>query len=46
MLKKGVTYIIEDVADDTLFDKVNYYFKCELIRLSKRYDDRLIIIKK
>ena len=46
MLRKGAIYIIEDVADSSLLEKLNFYFKCDLLRVGKRYDDQIIICKK
>lgn len=48
-LPKGSIYIIEDVADDRVFAGLKKMFKeydIQELRLGKRYDDRLIIIKK
>ncbi len=47
LLDKGVIYIIEDVSDaDILFalDDFNKY-TCEIHRLGRRYDDRLIVVR-
>lgn len=48
LLDKGVTYIIEDVAIKNTFyilDKLEKYYP-QLLTLSKRYDDQLIICRK
>ena len=45
LLKEGAIYIIEDVADEGIVRWLDEY-KPEMIRVGKRYDDRLIIIKK
>jgi len=44
LIKKEVIYIIEDVADPKI---IKYFedYACEVVKLSKRYDDRLIIIR-
>ncbi len=44
MLKKNVIYVIEDVADPTIIEKLRKY-DCELIRVGQRYDDQLLIVK-
>ena len=45
-LNKGCTYIIEDVADTMVYDEVKkIYPQAELIKVGKRYDDRVIIVK-
>ena len=51
LLKKGVVYIIEDVADETIFNdlfnsNMEWQGSLRMIKVGKRYDDRLIIIKK
>lgn len=49
LLNKGLTYIIEDVADRGLsmkFPMLGAEYELEVMDLSMRYDDRLIIIKK
>ena len=41
--------MIEDVADETIFEKIKSrfsYYDCQMVKLGKRYDDRLIIIYK
>lgn len=43
-LKRDVIYIIEDVADVTIIEKLSVY-DCEMITVGERYDDRLIIAK-
>lgn len=45
-LKSGCIYVIEDVADDSILQPISKYYKPELITVGKRYDDRLVIIKK
>ena len=46
-LERGTTYVIEDVADIRVFKEIKkYYSQAELVRLGKRYDDQLVIIKK
>lgn len=48
-LDKGTVYIIEDVANSQVFDLLKNrfgYLSCQLLRVGKRFDDRLIIIKK
>jgi len=48
-LDAGATYVIEDVADETIFEKIKSrfsYYNCQMVKLGKRYDDRLIIIYK
>lgn len=48
-LPKGAIYIIEDVADEGVFTQLKKILKnvdIEMKKLSKRYDDRLIIITK
>jgi len=48
-LNKGSIYIIEDVADESIFETIKKrfsYHDCQMVTLSNRYDDRLIIIKK
>ena len=44
LIKKEAIYVIEDVADPTI---IKYFedYACEVVVLSKRYDDRLIIIR-
>ena len=44
-LDKGAIYVIEDVADPSISEKLKRY-NPEVIKVGKRYDDRLIIIKK
>lgn len=50
MLKKDVTYVIEDVAEVGLIDllDLNYVdrFSCELINCGPRYDDNLLVVKR
>lgn len=45
-LKKGATYIIEDVADDDVINILSHKYYLEVKSLSSRYDDRLIICRK
>lgn len=44
-LKKGCIYVIEDVSDTSILEPIRKFYKPEIIRVGKRYDDRLIIIK-
>lgn len=46
-LKKGAVYVIEDVADESIVKPIKEFFKnsdVQVLKLSPRYDDRLIII--
>lgn len=43
-LKKGVTYIIEDVSDVWIIKELDKY-ACEVKKVGKRYDDCLIIVR-
>ena len=47
LLKKGVIYIIEDVADPSIEEQfTNYDIQVpELVHTRRRYDDRLIVIR-
>ena len=45
-LKKGATYIIEDVADTDIINILASRYYVEVKELSNRYDDRLIICRK
>lgn len=45
-LKKGATYIIEDVADTDIIGILSTRYYLEVKSLSSRYDDRLIICRK
>lgn len=45
LLQKGSIYIIEDVANEEVFNSIPTAWKKEKIRVGKRYDDQLIIIK-
>lgn len=45
LLSKRSTYIIEDVADEEVFRGIPNTWNKEMIRVGKRYDDRLIIVK-
>ncbi len=44
LLKRGVIYIIEDVADANILEKLNGY-DCKMITVGKRYDDKLIVVR-
>jgi hypothetical protein len=44
LLKKDAIYIIEDVADAGILERLSLY-DCEVITVGKRYDDRLVIVK-
>lgn len=44
-LKKGVIYVIEDVADERIVKEIEKFYKPKVIKVGKRYDDRLLIIK-
>jgi hypothetical protein len=44
-LKKDCTYIIEDVSDATIIEKLDM-FNCKLVRVGDRYDDQLLVVKK
>ena len=44
-LDKGAIYVIEDVADPSIAEKLKRY-NPEVMKVGKRYDDRLIVIKK
>lgn len=48
-LDEDVTYVIEDVSDPSIFDRIERLpggWKCEMVVVGKRYDDRLIICQK
>ena len=45
-MKKGCAYVIEDVADLSILEPIKKYFNPEVVHCGKRYDDRLVIIKK
>lgn len=46
-LLDNLVYIIEDVSDESIFLPIKKeYPQAEMIKVGKRYDDRLIIIKK
>jgi len=49
LLQKGCIYVIEDVEDGNIYAKLGITLKnitdMKMLKLSKRYDDRLIIIK-
>lgn len=45
-LNKGVVYIIEDVADLSILTPISEKYATNTVECGKRYDDRLIIIKK
>jgi hypothetical protein len=44
LLKRDFIYVIEDVADASIIGKLNKKFDISMIRVGKRYDDRLIIL--
>jgi hypothetical protein len=44
LIKKEAIYVIEDVADPSIIEYFEDY-ACEIVKLSKRYDDRLLIIR-
>jgi hypothetical protein len=44
LLKKDAIYVIEDVADEGIVGWLDEY-ACERIRVGKRYDDVLLIVK-
>jgi len=48
LLDDNVTYVIEDVADYGVYDKLRRHpeFKVSTTKLSNRYDDRLVIVKR
>jgi demethylmacrocin O-methyltransferase len=46
ILKPGATYVIEDIADESIFAKIPLSWKPELIVCGKRYDDKLIVCRK
>lgn len=45
LIKKEAIYVIEDVADPTILEYFEDDYACEIVKLSKRYDDRLLIIR-
>ena len=45
LLKKDTIYIIEDVSDPTIMGGLAEY-DCKLVKVGRRYDDRLIICQK
>ena len=45
-LKKDATYIIEDVADTDIIGILANKYYVDVKEVGKRYDDRMIIIKK
>lgn len=45
VLKKGAIYVIEDVADPKIIERFDN-FNCKMVECGKRYDDRLLIIRK
>ena len=45
-LKKGAVYVIEDVAHEDILVSFPKEWDCKLVRVGKRYDDQLIIIRK
>lgn len=44
-LDKGAIYVIEDVADESIVKEIEKFYKPEVVRVGKRYDDRLVIIR-
>lgn len=44
LLKKDAIYIIEDVADPSIFERLRLY-DSEMMTLGKSYDDRIIIVR-
>jgi hypothetical protein len=46
LLKKGAIYVVEDVADLSILQKISSHYTTNTIECGKRYDDRLIVIKK
>lgn len=44
-LDKGAIYVIEDVADESIVKEIEKFYKPEVIRVGKRYDDVLVIIR-
>ena len=48
-LDEDCVYVIEDVADPSVFEKIKRLpggWDCKLVRVGKRYDDQLIICQK
>lgn len=45
-LQKGAIYVIEDVADPSIIEKIPEKYKPVLVRCGERYDDQLIVAKK
>ncbi len=45
LLSQETVYIIEDVADPTIADKLKGY-DCQVLKVGKRYDDRIIMARK
>lgn len=45
-LKKDCVYVIEDVADMSILEPISKHYTTNTIECGKRYDDRLIVIKK
>ena len=46
LLNKGVTYVIEDVADPSIIERLSQYdFKIPKLQYINRYDNRLVIVK-
>ena len=43
-LSKKTVYVIEDVADPSIVNHLNEY-GCQTIKVGKRYDDRLVIVR-
>ena len=46
MMKKGSIYIIEDVAKDSVAEEIRKHYECDTLRVGKRYDDQLVVLKK
>lgn len=44
-LDKGAIYVIEDVADESIVAEISKFYKPEVVKVGKRYDDKLVIIK-
>lgn len=45
LLPQDVIYVIEDVADPSIEEKLKMY-DCELVKVGERYDDQLLIVRK
>ena len=44
-LNRGAIYVIEDVADTSVLFKLPTRWNCQMVKVGKRYDDRLIIVR-